>query len=207
KHRVTRETLKLLVDLARAAGLEQRRDAMFSGVHINTSEDRAVLHTALRLPRDAELTVDGQDVVSDVHEVLDKMGDFTDRLRSGEWTGATGERITTVVNIGIGGSDLGPSMAYEALLDVSQRDIACRFVSNVDGADIAEATRDLDPARTLFVISSKTFTTLETLTNAHSARECLVASLGEGAVANHFVAVSTNAEGVTAFGIDPENMF
>jgi glucose-6-phosphate isomerase len=207
KHLVTDETLALLLQLARDAGVAGRRDAMFAGEHINVTEDRAVLHVALRMPRDATLVVDGVDVVAEVHEVLGRMGAFADRVRSGEWLGATGERITTVVNIGIGGSDLGPSMAYEALLDVSQRDIACRFVSNVDGADIAEATRDLDPGRTLFVISSKTFTTLETLTNAHSAREWLVASLGENAVAKHFVAVSTNAEGVTAFGIDPENMF
>jgi len=207
KHLVTDETLALLLRLAEDAGVAQRREAMFAGEHVNVTEDRAVLHVALRMPRDASLVVDAVDVVAEVHEVLGRMGAFADRVRSGEWLGATGERITTVVNIGIGGSDLGPSMAYEALLDVSQRDIACRFVSNVDGADIAEATRDLDPARTLFVISSKTFTTLETLTNAHSAREWLVASLGEDAVANHFVAVSTNAEGVKAFGIDPENMF
>ena len=170
KHLVTDETLMLLLQLAANAGVAERRDAMFAGEHINVTEDRAVLHTALRMPRDATLVVDGVDVVAEVHEVLGRMGAFADRVRGGEWTGATGERITTVVNIGIGGSDLGPSMAYEALLDVSQRDIACLFVSNVDGADIAEATRDLDPARTLFVISSKTFTTLETLTNAHSAR-------------------------------------
>ena len=207
KHLVTDETVTLLLRLAADAGVAGRRDAMFAGEHINVTEDRAALHVALRMPRDASLVVDGDDVVAEVHEVLGRMGAFADRVRSGEWTGATGERITTVVNIGIGGSDLGPSMAYEALLDVSQRDIACRFVSNVDGADIAEATRDLDPARTLFVISSKTFTTLETLTNARSAREWLVTSLGEDAVANHFVAVSTNVEGVKAFGIDPENMF
>ena len=207
KHLVTDETVALLLQLAADAGVAERRDAMFAGEHINVTEDRAVLHVALRMPRGASLVVDGVDVVAEVHEVLGRMGAFADRVRSGEWLGATGERITTVVNIGIGGSDLGPAMAYEALLDVSQRDIACRFVSNVDGADIAEATRDLDPARTLFVISSKTFTTLEALTNAHSAREWLVASLGEDAVANHFVAVSTNAEGVKAFGIDPENMF
>jgi glucose-6-phosphate isomerase len=207
KHLVTDETVALLLQLAADAGVAEHRDAMFAGEHINVTEDRAVLHVALRMPRDAQLVVDGVDVVAEVHEVLGRMGAFARRVRGGEWLGATGERITTVVNIGIGGSDLGPSMAYEALLDVSQRDIACRFVSNVDGADIVEATRDLDPARTLFVISSKTFTTLETLTNAHSAREWLVASQGEDAVAHHFVAVSTNAEGVTAFGIDPENMF
>jgi glucose-6-phosphate isomerase len=207
KHSVTDETLALLLQLAADSGVAERRDAMFAGEHINVTEDRAVLHVALRMPQSAALMVDGVDVVAEVHEVLGRMGAFANRVRSGEWLGATGERITTVVNVGIGGSDLGPSMAYEALLDVSQRGIACRFVSNVDGADIAEATRDLDPAHTLFVISSKTFTTLETLTNAHSAREWLVASLGEDAVANHFVAVSTNAEGVAAFGIDPENMF
>jgi glucose-6-phosphate isomerase len=207
KHLVTDETVALLLQLAADAGVAGRRDAMFAGEHITVTEDRPVLHVALRMPRDTQRVVDGVDVVAEVHEVLGRMGAFARRVRGGEWLGATGERITTVVNIGIGGSDLGPSMAYEALLDVSQRDIACRFVSNVDGADIVEATRDLDPARTLFVISSKTFTTLETLTNAHSAREWLVASLGEDAVANHFVAVSTNAEGVTAFGIDPENMF
>ena len=205
KHRVTDETMRLLLALAEACGLRGRIDAMFRGDHINVSEDRAVLHVALRMPKDASLVVDGVDVVAEVHEVLGRMGAFARRVRGGEWLGATGERITTVVNIGIGGSDLGPSMATKRCW-TSQR-IACRFVSNVDGADIAEATRDLDPARTLFVISSKTFTTLETLTNAHSARAWLVAILGEDAVANHFVAVSTNTEGVKAFGIDPENMF
>jgi glucose-6-phosphate isomerase len=208
KHRVTRGTLPLLTALAERAGLPDRIRAMFSGEHINTSEDRAVLHTALRLPRDASLTVDGQDVVADVHATLDAMGEFTDKVRSGEWTGSTGERIRTVVNIGIGGSDLGPVMAYEALLDYSRRDLRCRFVSNIDPTDLAEATLDLDPATTLFVVSSKTFTTQETLTNARNARTWLVEGLGdEKAVAQHFVAVSTNAEKVREFGIDEANMF
>ena len=207
KHRVTRETLDLLIELARAAELESKRDAMFTGVHINTSEDRAVLHTALRLPRDAALTVDGQDVVSDVHEVLDRMGEFTDRLRSGEWRGATGERITTVVNIGIGGSDLGPVMVYQALRHYVDAGISARFVSNVDPADLVAKLDGLDPATTLFVIASKTFSTLETLTNATAARRWLIDALGEAAVAKHFVAVSTNAKLVNEFGIDTENMF
>ena len=207
KHRVTRETLDLLIELARAAELESKRDAMFSGVHINTSEDRAVLHTALRLPRDAALTVDGQDVVSDVHEVLDRMGEFTDRLRSGEWRGATGERITTVVNIGIGGSDLGPVMVYQALRHYVDAGISARFVSNVDPADLVAKLDGLDPATTLFVIASKTFSTLETLTNATAARRWLIDALGDAAVAKHFVAVSTNAKLVVEFGIDTENMF
>ncbi|WP_374158940.1 glucose-6-phosphate isomerase [Mycobacterium sp. G7A2] len=207
KHRVTRETLDLLIDLARAAELESKRDAMFSGSHINTSEDRAVLHTALRLPRDAALTVDGQDVVSDVHEVLDRMGEFTDRLRSGEWRGATGERITTVVNIGIGGSDLGPVMVYQALRHYVDAGISARFVSNVDPADLVAKLHGLDPATTLFVIASKTFSTLETLTNATAARRWLIDALGDAAVAKHFVAVSTNAKLVDEFGIDTENMF
>ncbi|WP_425004363.1 glucose-6-phosphate isomerase [Mycolicibacterium sp. S3B2] len=207
KHRVTRETLDLLIDLARAAELESKRDAMFSGSHINTSEDRAVLHTALRLPRDAALTVDGQDVVSDVHEVLDRMGEFTDRLRSGEWRGATGERITTVVNIGIGGSDLGPVMVYQALRHYVDAGISARFVSNVDPADLVAKLDGLDPATTLFVIASKTFSTLETLTNATAARRWLIDALGDAAVAKHFVAVSTNAKLVDEFGIDTENMF
>ncbi|BBY82054.1 glucose-6-phosphate isomerase [Mycolicibacterium pulveris] len=207
KHRVTRETLRLLVDLARAARLEQRRDAMFSGVHINTSEDRAVLHTALRLPRDAELVVDGQDVVSDVHAVLDRMGDFTDRLRSGEWTGATGERIKTVVNIGIGGSDLGPVMVTLALRHYADAGIAARFVSNVDPADLVAKLDGLDPATTLFIVASKTFSTLETLTNATAARRWLTDALGDAAVAKHFVAVSTNKKLVDDFGINTENMF
>ena len=207
KHRVTRETLALLVDLARAAGLEQRRDAMLAGEHINTSEDRAVLHTALRLPRDATLTVDGQDVVGDVHAVLDAMGDFTDRLRAGEWTGATGKRIETVVNIGIGGSDLGPAMAYQALRHYADAGISARFVSNVDPADLVAKLHGLDPDTTLFIIASKTFTTLETLTNATAARRWLTDALGDEAVAKHFVAVSTNKKLVEAFGIDSANMF
>ena len=207
KHRVTRETLRLLTDLARAAGLEARRDDMLAGAHINTSEDRAVLHTALRLPRDASLTVDGQDVVADVHAVLDAMGEFTDRLRSGAWTGATGRRIECVVNIGIGGSDLGPAMAYQALRHYADAGIAARFVSNVDPADLVAKLDGLDPATTLFIVASKTFTTLETLTNATAARRWLTEALGEDAVAKHFVAVSTNKTLVEAFGIDSANMF
>jgi len=207
KHRVNRETLGLLVGLARAAGLEQRRDAMLAGEHINTSEDRAVLHTALRLPRDTTLTVDGQDVVGDVHAVLAAMGDFTDRLRSGEWTGATGKRISTVVNIGIGGSDLGPAMAYQALRHYADAGITARFVSNVDPADMVATLDGLDPATTLFIVASKTFTTLETLTNAAAARRWLTDALGEDAVAKHFVAVSTNKKLVEDFGIDSANMF
>jgi glucose-6-phosphate isomerase len=209
KHRITRDTLPLLVALARRAGLPERTEAMFAGRHINTSEDRAVLHTALRLPRDTQLVVDGQDVVSDVHAVLDRMGTFSDDVRSGRWTGHTGERIRAIVNIGIGGSDLGPVMAYEALRPYADRDLTLRFVSNIDPTDVTEATRDLDPASTLFVISSKTFTTLETLTNARVARDWLLGGLGgdEAAVAKHFVAVSTNAKEVTEFGIDDANMF
>ncbi|MBW0135186.1 glucose-6-phosphate isomerase [Pseudonocardia abyssalis] len=208
KNRVTRDTLPLLTALARAAGLPGRTDAMFAGEHINTSEDRAVLHTALRAPRATALAVDGQDVIDDVHAVLDRMGEFTDSVRSGAWTGHTGERIRAVVNIGIGGSDLGPVMAYEALRAYARRDIELRFVSNIDPTDVAEATRDLDPATTLFVVSSKTFTTLETLTNARVARAWLLAGLGDDAdVAKHFVAVSTNAPEATAFGIDEANMF
>jgi glucose-6-phosphate isomerase len=207
KHRITAETLTLLIDLAKAAGLEQRRDAMFSGAHINTSEDRAVLHTALRLPRDAKLIVDGQDVVAEVHEVLDRMGEFTDRVRSGEWTGATGERITTVVNIGIGGSDLGPAMVYNALRHYADAGISCRFVSNVDPADIVAKLDGLDPATTLFVVASKTFSTLETLTNATAARRWLTDALGDAAVSQHFVAVSTNKKLVDDFGINTDNMF
>ncbi len=211
KHRATAETVRLLVALAERAGLRERIDGMFRGDHINVSEDRAVLHTALRLPRDASLTVDGQDVVADVHEVLDRMGEFTDRVRDGRWTGATGRPIKAVVNIGIGGSDLGPVMAYEALRDYADRDRTFRFVSNIDPTDISEATRDLDPAETLVVVSSKTFGTLETLTNAKVARRWLLdglgAAAGDDAVAKHFVAVSTNAERVAEFGIDPENMF
>jgi glucose-6-phosphate isomerase len=207
KHRVTRETLKLLIDLARTARLEQHRDAMFSGVHINTSENRAVLHTALRLPRGAQLVVDGQNVVEDVHEVLDRMGDFTDRLRSGEWAGATGERITTVVNIGIGGSDLGPVMVYNALRHYADAGISARFVSNVDPADLVAKLDGLDPATTLFIVASKTFSTLETLTNATAARRWLTDALGDAAVSKHFVAVSTNKKLVDDFGINTDNMF
>jgi glucose-6-phosphate isomerase len=208
KHLITAETVQLLTQLAEQCGLRERIDAMFAGTHINVSEDRAVLHVALRMPRDAQLIVDGVDVVAEVHEVLDRMGAFCDAVRSGEWLGATGKRIRNIVNVGIGGSDLGPVMAYRALRDVSDRELTFRFVSNIDGTDFAEATRDLDPAETLFVISSKTFTTLETMTNARTARDWLVGALGdEGAVARHFVAVSTNAEGVAAFGIDTDNMF
>jgi glucose-6-phosphate isomerase len=207
KHRITRETLPLLIDLARTAGLEQRRDAMFSGVHINTSEDRAVLHTALRDPIGVELVVDGQNVVADVHAVLDEMGDFTDRLRSGEWTGATGEHIKTVVNIGIGGSDLGPVMVYDALRHYADAGISARFVSNVDPADLVAKLDGLDPATTLFIVASKTFSTLETLTNATAARRWLTDALGDAAVSQHFVAVSTNKKLVDDFGINTDNMF
>jgi glucose-6-phosphate isomerase len=208
KNRITDETLRLLVALAEAAGVRQRIEAMFAGEHINITEDRAVLHVALRMPRSATLTVDGQNVVTDVHEVLDKMAGFAQRVRSGDWKGFTGKPIRTVVNIGIGGSDLGPAMAYDALRDFTDRDITCRFVSNVDGNDVWEATHDLDAGETLFIVASKTFTTIETITNATSAREWLVGQLGDDkAVANHFVAVSTNAEKVAAFGIDTDNMF
>ena len=208
KHRITRDTLPLLAALARRTGLPERIQAMFAGRHINTSEDRAVLHTALRQPKETALTVDGQDVIADVHAVLDRMGTFAEDVRSGRWTGHTGERIRAVVNIGIGGSDLGPVMAYEALRPYADRDLELRFVSNIDPTDVIEATRDLDPASTLFVISSKTFTTLETLTNARVARDWLCAGLGDtSAVAKHFVAVSTNAKEVSAFGIDEANMF
>ncbi|MHB1535945.1 MAG: glucose-6-phosphate isomerase [Acidimicrobiales bacterium] len=208
KNRITDETVRLLVAVAERAGLRERIDAMWAGEHINVTEDRAVLHVALRAPAGEVISTGGTDVVPEVHEVLDQMAVFAEQVRSGKWRGHTGQRITTVVNIGIGGSDLGPSMAYEALLDFSDRKLACRFVSNVDGSDIWQATCDLDPARTLFVVSSKTFTTLETLTNAASARKWLVGALGdEAAVARHFVAVSTNHEKVTEFGIDPANMF
>ena len=209
KHRVTAETIALLVALAEVAGLRDRIEAMFTGAHINTSENRAVLHTALRLPRTAQLVVDGQDVVHDVHEVLDRMADFSARVRSGAWMGYTGKRIRNVVNVGIGGSDLGPVMAYEALKDYSDRALTMRFISNIDPTDAAEATRGLDPAETLVIVSSKTFTTLETLTNAKVVRQWLLDGLGASAqaVAKHFVAVSTNAEAVRAFGIDTENMF
>ena len=207
KNMVTADTVTLLVALAERVGLRRRIEDMFAGRRINVSEDRAALHVALRMPRDAQLTVDGQDVVANVHRVLDKMAAFSDDLRSGAWTGATGQRIKNVVNIGIGGSDLGPAMAYEALRAYSERSMTFRFVSNVDGADIYEATRDLDPAETLFIVSSKTFGTVETLTNARSARHWLTAGLGEEAVSRHFVAVSTDADRVAAFGIDPANMF
>ena len=194
--------------LAEESGLAERRDAMFRGEQINVTEDRAVLHVALRMPRERSLVVDGDDVVSEVHEVLDRMAAFAERVRSGDWSGHTGKPIRNVVNIGIGGSDLGPVMAYEALRHYSRRDMTFRFVSNVDGTDFAEATRDLDPEETLFIVSSKTFTTLETMTNARTAREWALAALGdEAAVAKHFVAVSTNAEEVAEFGIDTDNMF
>ncbi len=208
KHRATAKTMRLLVAAARRAGVEERRDAMLAGERINTTEDRSVLHTALRLPAHARLEVDGQDVVAEVHGVLDRMGELADRIRDGSWTGSTGKRIATVVNIGIGGSDLGPAMATMALADYEDGGPACRFVSNVDPVDLYRATRDLDPATTLFVVCSKTFTTLETLTNAAAAKDWLLAGLGAGndAVASHFVAVSTNREAVSAFGIDPANM-
>jgi glucose-6-phosphate isomerase len=208
KHRIVDETMRLLLQLAEESGLRERIDAMFRGDRINVSEDRSVLHVALRMPREATLVVDGTDVVAQVHEVLDRMAAFAEQIRSGGWQGHTGQRIRNVVNVGIGGSDLGPVMAYEALRFYSDRELTCRFVSNVDSTDFVEATRDLDPAETLFVISSKTFTTLETMTNATSARDWLVGALGdEAAVARHFVAVSTNAEAVSAFGIDTANMF
>ncbi|MFD3505926.1 glucose-6-phosphate isomerase [Nocardia sp. NPDC058666] len=207
KHRVTRETLRLLIDLARTAGVPQRRDAMYSGQHINTSEDRAVGHIALRLPVGDQLCIDGADADAEVHDVLRRMGEFADSVRSGAWRGATGERIKTVVNIGIGGSDLGPDMVYRALRHYVDAGIEARFVSNVDPCDLVAKLAGLDPATTLFVVASKTFSTLETLTNATAARRWLVAALGEDAVAKHFVAVSTNAERVAAFGIDIANMF
>ena len=208
KHRVTDETLKLLIDLANESNLRERIDAMFRGDKINVTENRAVLHVALRAPRDETIMVDGKNVVPEVHEVLDRMASFSNRIRSGAWTGHTGKRIRAVINVGIGGSDLGPVMAYEALRHYSDRSLTMRFVSNVDGTDFAEATQDLDPAETLFIISSKTFTTLETMTNAHTARDWSLRTLGdEKAVAKHFVAVSTNAAEVTKFGIDTANMF
>ncbi len=208
KNRVTDETLKLLVQLAQQAGLRERIDAMFRGDKINVTEDRAVLHVALRAPKGASIVVDGRNVVPEVHAVLDKMAAFADQVRSGAWKGYTGKRIRNIVNIGIGGSDLGPVMAYEALRHYSDRGLTMRFVSNIDGTDFVEATRDLDPAETLFIVSSKTFTTLETLTNAHSARDwCLRTLKDEKAVARHFVAVSTNAKEVAKFGIDTANMF
>ncbi len=208
KHRITDETLRLLLDLAEQSGLRERIEAMFTGEKINITEKRAVLHTALRAPKSAVIKVDGQNVVPEVHEVLDRMADFSNRVRSGAWKGFTGKRIRNVINIGIGGSDLGPVMAYEALRHYSQRDMTFRFVSNVDGTDFAEATIDLDPEETLFIISSKTFTTLETMTNAQTAREWSLKKLkDEKAVAKHFVAVSTNEKEVTKFGIDTANMF
>ena len=209
KNRVTGETLGLLVALAEQSGLAERTAAMFAGDPINVSEDRSVLHVALRMPLKASLIVDGVDVVAQVHEVLARMGSFAERVRSGEWLGHTGRPIKNVINIGIGGSDLGPVMAYEALRHYSRRDMAFRFVSNVDGTDFVEATRDLNPAETLFVVCSKTFTTLETMTNARSARAWALAGLGgdETAIARHFAAVSTNAAGVAEFGIDTDSMF
>jgi len=208
KNRITDETLRLLIELARESGLEERRDMMLRGDRINVSENRPVLHTALRMPKDTSLVVDGTDVVAQVHEVLDRMTAFSERVRSGEWKGFTGKAIKNIVNVGIGGSDLGPVMAYEALRHYSRRDLTFRFVSNVDSTDFAEATRDLDAEETLFIISSKTFGTLETLTNAHSARDWVIGALGsEDAIAKHFVAVSTNAGKVSAFGIDTANMF
>jgi glucose-6-phosphate isomerase len=208
KNRITDETLRLLLRLARESGLRERIDAMFRGDKINVSENRAVLHVALRAPRGAMIMHDGRNVVPEVHAVLDRMADFANRLRSGAWKGHTGKRIRNVINIGIGGSDLGPVMAYEALKHYSERTMTFRFVSNVDGTDFAEAVRDLDPTETLFIVSSKTFTTLETMTNARTAREWMLAGLNnETAVAKHFVAVSTNAQEVTQFGIDTANMF
>ncbi|WP_338499300.1 glucose-6-phosphate isomerase [Streptomyces sp. SJL17-4] len=209
KHLVTDETLTLLSELAAVTGVAELRDAMFRGEKINTTEDRAVLHTALRAPRGAVIEVDGENVVPAVHAVLDKMSAFSDRVRAGEWTGHTGKPIKNIVNIGIGGSDLGPAMAYEVLRSYTQRDLTFRFVSNVDGADLHEAVRDLDPAETLFIVASKTFTTIETITNATSARDWLLTGLraDQDAVAKHFVALSTNAEKVEEFGIDTANMF
>jgi len=208
KHRVTAETVGLLVAMAERAGLRQRIDAMFAGERINLTENRAVLHVALRAPEGSSILVDGHNVVPDVHEVLGRMRGFAEEVRSGRWLGHTGRRVRNVVNIGIGGSDLGPAMAYAALRPYSDRSMTFRFVSNVDGADIAEATRDLDPAETLFIVCSKTFTTIETLTNARTARAWLLDALGDpAAVSRHFVAVSTNAEKVASFGIDPANMF
>jgi len=209
KNRVTDKTLKLLLQLAAESGLRQRIDAMFSGEKINITEKRAVLHVTLRAPKDESILVDGKNVVPEVHAVLDRMADFSNRVRSGEWKGQTGKRIRNVINIGIGGSDLGPVMAYEALKHYSERSMTFRFVSNVDGTDFAEAVKDLDPAETLFIVSSKTFTTLETMTNAQTARAWSLAGLGgnEKSVAKHFVAVSTNAAEVSKFGIDTANMF
>jgi glucose-6-phosphate isomerase len=208
KNRINDETLRLLLQLAEGSGLRERIDAMFRGDKINVTENRAVLHIALRAPRGEKIIVDGQDVVPEVHSVLDKMADFSNRVRSGAWTGYTGKRMRNIINIGIGGSDLGPHMAYEALKYYSDRNLTVRFVSNVDSNEFVESVRDLDPAETLFIVSSKTFTTQETLTNAHSAREWVVKALGsEDAVEKHFVAVSTNADEVKKFGIDTANMF
>ena len=209
KNRVNDESLGLLVDLAKDCQLPAAIEAMFGGDKINATEDRAVLHTALRAPKDASVTVDGENVVPDVHEVLDRMAEFSERVRSGSWKGFTGKPIRNIVNIGIGGSDLGPVMAYEALRHYSDRSLTVRFISNIDGIDFVEATHDLDAAETLFIVASKTFTTQETITNAESAREWLINGLdgASEAVANHFVAVSTNAEKVSAFGIDTANMF
>ena len=209
KHRVTDDVVGRLLELAREAGLEERRDAMFAGEHINSTEDRAVLHVALRMPAGSSLEVDGVDVVEQVHEVLGRMSAFAERIRGREWLGHTGKPITNVVNIGIGGSDLGPVMAYRALRHYADRGLEIRFVSNVDGTDFAEKTRDLDPAETLFLVASKTFTTLETMTNARTARQWVLDGLGgeEAAIAKHFAALSTNAEEVSAFGIDTDNMF
>src|ERR1700689_1611403 len=209
KNRINDESIKLLVQLAEESGLRQRIDAMFRGDKINITENRAVLHVALRAPRGASITVDGHNVVPDVHAVLDRMADFSNRVRSGAWKGHTGKPIRNVINIGIGGSDLGPVMAYEALKHYSERTLTFRFVSNIDGTDFAEAVQDLDPEETLFIVSSKTFTTLETMTNAHTARDWLLAGLkgAEASIARHFVAVSTNAGEVTKFGIDTANMF
>ncbi|MBO0685029.1 MAG: glucose-6-phosphate isomerase, partial [Candidatus Dormibacteraeota bacterium] len=208
KNRLSEQTMRLLVQLASESELEERRELMFRGERVNVSENRSVLHVALRMPRASSLRVDGVDVVAQVHEVLDRMSDFARRVRSGEWKGHTGKPIKNVVNVGIGGSDLGPVMAYEALRHYTRRDLSFRFVSNVDSTDLVEATRDLSPEETLFIVSSKTFGTLETLTNARSARDWVVGRLGsEQAVARHFVAVSTNAERVAAFGIDVANMF
>src|SRR5208337_3819396 len=208
KNRITQETISLLIRLAESRGLRQRIEAMFRGEKINVTEDRAVLHVALRAPADRRIFVDGHNVASDVHEVLGRMADFSDRVRNGEWKGFTGKRIKNVINIGIGGSDLGPKMAYHALRHYSRADMVFRFISNVDGTDFAETTRDLSPEETLFVISSKTFTTLETMTNAHTARQWVLQALGdEKAVGRHFTAVSTNAGEVVKFGIDTANMF
>ena len=209
KNRITEKTIRLLLELAEESGLRERIDAMFRGDKINITENRAVLHVALRAPKEATIVVDGKNVVPEVHAVLDRMSAFSNRVRSGAWTGHTGKRIRNVINVGIGGSDLGPVMAYEALKHYSERSMTFRFVSNIDGTDFAEAVVDLDPSETLFIVSSKTFTTLETMTNAHTAREWSLKGLGgdEKAVAKHFVAVSTNAAEVAKFGIDTENMF